>query len=88
MQLTGRSFQPVAQRALITPLEAPLLTLTLSRFDQVLQTPRTLHRRLPALSAAPVALHSQLVFPLPRNRQAGELVFDAFSHSFPFRPVK
>jgi hypothetical protein len=73
---------------LVAALEAPFLTLALSRFYQVLQTPRTLHRRLPALSAAPVALHSQLVFPLPRNRQASELVFDAFSHHFPFRPVK
>lgn len=87
--LAGRSFfQPVAQRAVVTALEAAFLTLALSRFDQVFQTPRTLHGRLPTLGAAPVALHSQLVFPLPRNRQAGELVFDAFSHYFRLRPVK
>jgi hypothetical protein len=72
----------------VAALEAPFLTLALSRLDQVLQTPRTLHGGLPALSAAPVALHSQLIFPLPRNRQASELVFDAFSHFFRFRPVK
>jgi hypothetical protein len=88
MRLAGCSFQPVAQRALVAALEAPFLTLALSRFDQVFQTPRTLYRRLPALSAAPVALHSQLVFPLPRNWQARELVFDAFSHFFLFRPRK
>jgi hypothetical protein len=47
MQLAGRSFQPITQRALVAALEAPFLTLALSRFYQVLQTPRTLHRRLP-----------------------------------------
>lgn len=86
--LVGRSFQPVAQRAVIAALEAPFLTLALSRLDQVLQTPRALHCGLPALSAAPVALHSQLVFPLPRNRQASELVFNAFSHFVLLRLVK
>ena len=63
--LAVRSFQPVAQRATVAALEAPLRALALSRLDQVLQTPRPLHCRLAALSATPVALHPQLVFPLP-----------------------
>ena len=77
----GRRFQPVTQRAVVAALEAPLLALAFPRFDQVFQTARTLHRRFAALRAAPVALHPQLVFPLPRNRQVRELVFDPFSHS-------
>src|ERR1035437_7496628 len=56
----GRRFQPVAQRAVVAALQAPFLALALARFYQVLQTPRTLHRRLAALSATPVAFHSQL----------------------------
>jgi hypothetical protein len=63
--LAVRSFQPVAQRAVVAALEAPFRALALSRLDQVLQTPRPLHCRLAALSATPVALHPQLVFPLP-----------------------
>jgi len=86
--LAGRCFQPVAEGAVVTALEAPFFTLALSRFDQVFQTPRALNRRLPALGAAPVALHSQLVFSLPRNRQASELVIYAFSHFFHLRPAK
>ena len=85
--LAIRSFQPVAQRAAVAALEAPLRALALSRLDQVLQTPRPLHRRLAALSTTPVALHPQLVFPLPRNPQMCKLVFDTFSHFFRFRPV-
>jgi hypothetical protein len=72
--------QPVTQRTVVAALEAPLFALTLPCLDQVFQATRTLHRRFAALSAAMVALHSQLVFPLPGNRQASELVFNAFSH--------
>jgi hypothetical protein len=47
-----------------------------------------LDRRLTALGAAPIALHPQLILALPRDRQARELIFNSFSHLFPFRPVK
>jgi hypothetical protein len=48
----------------------------------MLETARSLHSRLAALSATLVALHTQLVFALPRNRQMRELIFDARSHDF------
>jgi hypothetical protein len=47
-----------------------------------------LHRRRTTLRAALVALHPQLIFPLPRNQQIGELILDPFSHFFPSSPVK
>jgi hypothetical protein len=53
----------------------------------MLQTTRALHRGLTALRAALVALHPQLILPLPRNRQTGELILDPSSHSFPSSPV-
>jgi hypothetical protein len=49
----------------VTALQASFLALPLARFDQVLEAARTLYRGLAALSAPPVALHSQLIFPLP-----------------------
>jgi len=39
---------------------------------------------LAALRATLVPLHAQLIFPLARNRQIRELVFNAFSHFIPF----
>jgi hypothetical protein len=48
----------------------------------MLQTARRLNRSLTALGATLVALHSQLIFTLPRNRQPRELVFNALSHDF------
>jgi hypothetical protein len=46
------------------------------------QTARRLHGRLAAFGATLVALHSQLIFALPRNGQTRELVFNALSHDF------
>ena len=48
----------------------------------MLETARCLHCPLTAFGATLVALHSELVFALPRNGQMRELVFDAFSHDF------
>jgi hypothetical protein len=44
------------------------------------QTARRLHGRFAAFGATLVALHSQLIFALPRNGQMRELVFNALSH--------
>src|ERR1039457_5212933 len=59
---------------------AILASLALPGFDQVLKTTRTLDRRFTALGAPMVALHAQLVLPLPRNPQVRELIFNPFSH--------
>jgi hypothetical protein len=86
--LAGLSLEPVTQRAVVTAFEAPFLALALPGFDQVLKTTRTLDRRFTALGAPMVALHAQLVLPLPRNPQVRELIFNPFSHIIPFRPLK
>jgi hypothetical protein len=54
----------------------------------VLQTPRALYRGLTALSAAMVTFHPQLVLALSRNRQIRKLIYNSFSHIFPFNPIK
>jgi hypothetical protein len=48
----------------------------------MLETARSLHGSLAAFGATLVALHSQLIFALPRNGHTRKLVFDAFSHDF------
>jgi hypothetical protein len=87
MLLARRSLEPVTQRAIVALFETPFLALALAGLDQVHQTPRTLDRRFAALGAAVGELHPQLVLPLPRNRQVGELIFNPSSHFFPFRAV-
>jgi hypothetical protein len=64
----------------ISALEPAFRPLALARFDQVFQTPRALHRRLPAFRAPLVSQHAQLVLALPRYPQVREFVFDALSH--------
>jgi len=44
------------------------------------QTARRLYGWFAAFGATLVALHSQLIFALPRNGQMRELVFNALSH--------
>jgi hypothetical protein len=44
------------------------------------QTARRLDGCFTAFGATPVALHSQLIFALPRDGQMCELVFNALSH--------
>jgi hypothetical protein len=56
------------------------LALPLPSFDEVLQTLPTANRGLAADDAPVVALHPQLVTPLPRNRQVRKLIFNALSH--------
>jgi hypothetical protein len=48
----------------------------------VFQTAGAFDRMLTAFGATLVTLHAQLIFPLPRNRQVRELVFNTFSHYF------
>jgi hypothetical protein len=78
------ALQLVAQRSVITPLQASLFALTFTGFDQVLQTARPFGGRLATLGAAFVPLHAQLVLALPGNRQLRELVLNARSHCFVF----
>jgi hypothetical protein len=80
-------FEAITQRAVVAALEASFLALPLPGLDQVLQTARALDSRFTALGAAPIPLHAQLIFPLPRDRQICEFVFDSLSHYFHFRPV-
>src|SRR5690242_19470871 len=70
--------QFVAQGPVIAPLQPALLALAFARFDQVLQTTRPLHRRLPTFCASAVPLHTQLILPLPGDGQICELIFYAF----------
>jgi hypothetical protein len=48
----------------------------------MLQTARSLHSSLAAFGATLVALHTKLIFALPRDWQPRELVFYALSHDF------
>src|SRR5262245_51667240 len=82
LPLNGLQF--VAQGPVVAPLQPALLALALTRFDQVLQTTRTLHCRLPTFCASAVPLHTQLILPLPGDGQICELIFYAFSHFVPF----
>src|SRR5262245_35053985 len=73
-------FQAIAERAIVTALEAALFALALAGHDQVFQAARAKLGQLAAFGATLVALHSQLIFALPRNGQAREFVFDAGFH--------
>src|ERR1035438_7773706 len=61
----GGSLELIAQRVVVATLQSVLLSLPLSRLDQVLQAARPLHSRGPALRASLVALHAHLILPLP-----------------------
>ena len=76
----GCRFEFITQRAVITAFESAAFTLAFARLDQMFQTARSLHGRFPAFGATLVAPHSQLIFALPRNPQARELVFNTLSH--------
>jgi len=71
----------------VAALEPSLLALTLARFHQVFQAAGSLDRRFSAFRAAALALHAQLVFPLPGNPQVREFVFNPFSHVIRFQPA-
>ena len=73
-------FQPIAQGVEISSLQTAFLTLAFPGFDQVLQTPRSLNRRLTAFGASLVPLHAQLILPLPRYGQVRVLVLNSPSH--------
>jgi hypothetical protein len=79
-QLRRHLFQLIAERIVISPFEAPFLSLPFARFDQVPQTAGPLGCGLPAFGATIITLHAQLILSLPRNRQVRELVFNPFSH--------
>jgi hypothetical protein len=64
-----------------------LLALPFPGFDQVLQTAGALDGSLAALCATLVALHAQLIFPLPRHRQVRELVRNDLWHDLAFPPA-
>jgi hypothetical protein len=81
----GKSGSPgggefVTQGVIVAPLKAAFLSLALARFDQMLQASGSLRYWFTAFRAAAVPLHPQLVFPLPRNRQVGELIDNSVSH--------
>ena len=80
---SGRSrslaLQTITQ-GLVPAFEATLFALQFARFNQMLQATDASNSRRAAFGAPLVPLHSQLVFSLPRNRQIGELVLNAFSH--------
>jgi hypothetical protein len=48
----------------------------------VFQAAGTFDGRHTAFAATLVSPHAQLIFPLPRNRQVRELVFNKFFHDF------
>jgi hypothetical protein len=73
-------FKAVAERVVIPALQTSFFALALSGFDQVLQTPRTLGRRFSTFCASSLALFSQLVLSLPRNRQTREFILYRSSH--------
>jgi hypothetical protein len=76
----GDSLEAVAEGSAVSAFEAPLFSLALAGFYQVLEAPRALNRRLAAFGATAVPLHPQLVFPLPRHAQVRKLIHDSFSH--------
>jgi len=80
LPLTGRGLQLVTECAVVTAFETASPALALAGFHQVLQAAGSLDRRLTALSATLVALHSQLVLPLPGQGQGREFVLYRCSH--------
>jgi hypothetical protein len=77
------SLQLITQSAAVTALEAVLLSLPLTRLDEVFEASRAPRGRRSAFRAPLVSLHAQLILPLPRNRQVRELIFNFLSHLFP-----
>src|SRR6266849_11039991 len=73
-------FESVAKRVIITALKPALGTLSLARFDQVLEATRALNGWLAAFSAAFVSLHPQLIFPLAGDRQLRKFILNSLSH--------
>jgi hypothetical protein len=75
---TGLQF--VAQRIVVTSLQAAFLSLPFPGDNQVFEAAGALSGRLAAFRAAFVALSPHLVFSLPRNRQMRELVDNKVVH--------
>ena len=80
----GHRLQAITERIVITAFQAAFLPLPFAGFDQVLEAARPLGRRLAAFRAPPRALHPQLIFPLPRDRQVRELIMNRSSHSITY----
>src|SRR6266567_6482381 len=76
----GCRFEPITQRIIIAPLQSPFLPLPFSSFDEVLQTPRALGCGFATFGAPALALLTQLILPLSRDRQLSEFVFNRSSH--------
>jgi hypothetical protein len=72
--------QFIAQRIVVTSLEAAFLSLPFSGDDQVFQAAGALSGRLAAFRAPFVALSPHLVFSLARDRQMRELVDNKVGH--------
>jgi hypothetical protein len=72
--------KPVTESIVVTAFQPALLALAFTRFDQVFQTARALLGGRSAFGAPVVALHAELVLPLPRDFQVRELVLYTFSH--------
>jgi hypothetical protein len=70
----------VAERAVVAAFQTAIAPLAFARSDQMLEAARCLNGRFAAFSATLIALHPKLILALPRNRQMGELVFNASSH--------
>ena len=73
---SGGPLEFVTQGAIIAPFEATFFALALARLNQVLQAAGAFFGRRAALGAALVSPMAQLIFPLPRNRQAREFILD------------
>jgi len=61
----GHRLKFIAQRVNVAALQTVLLSLPLTRPDQVFQAARAFRSRRPAFSAPFVAPHAHLIFPLP-----------------------
>jgi hypothetical protein len=79
-RLLRRGLQLVAERIVITALQAAFLALPFTRLYQVFNAPRTLDSGLAAFAATMIALHTQLVLALSRYLQVCELINNRFSH--------
>jgi hypothetical protein len=76
----GSRFKLVTERAVVTAFESAAFALAFASLDQVFQTAGGLDGGFAAFGATLVALHAQLIFALPRNRQTREFVLNTFSH--------
>ena len=74
------ALQPVAQRVVVTALEAQFLSLPLAGLDHVVQTHQPSDDRFAADDASLIPAHPQLIPPLPGNLKLCELILNGLSH--------